>query len=214
MSSYYVDLSANTDGHEGTQLDPYSIKDMLNRGNGNDYYLKGQCTFSDDFYLSECNLSPWDLELYGPWRINFDTQYKQSIMTDAGLTATRRIDGCIIQSSTGELDIFLKGHNCIFICNNNSNFFCNDNEPPYDMTDVTVISDRGITAYNAIWNNCTIDTSYDLSGFLDNSLMVFNDCNITFANEGFNGSGSQYNWTPPTWPAWDAPYEDWKAVIK
>ena len=214
MASYYVDLSLTTDWHAGTDLDPFSIKDMLNTGVRNDYYLKGQCTFSDDFYLAECNFLPWDLTLYGPWRINFDTPGKQSILIDAGIYPTRRIDGCIIQSLTGELDIYLKGHNCIFICGNRTNFFCNDNEPPYDMTDVTVIADLGITIYNAVWNNCSLVTPLEFSNFIDNSLMAFNDSNISFSNEGFSGTGSIYNWTPPVWPSWDAPYEDWKAVIK
>jgi len=75
----YIDFDLETDGHAGTELDPFSFQDLYDVWSNvyplpaGDYYAKGSYDAGSsglEFFdgAVDVNFMAWDLELYGPWR--------------------------------------------------------------------------------------------------------------------------------------------------
>lgn len=71
----YIDLAQTGTGHEGTELDPFSWADYVayvNVAGVGDFYIKGSATVTlwpDEVTV---NVSPWNFETNGPYRLRVD----------------------------------------------------------------------------------------------------------------------------------------------
>jgi len=74
VANVYVDLTATGASYAGTPSDPYSYEDWDNNVSaGNTYYIRGSISPVTDFSHDgvSFNIRAWDLNTYGPWRLNF-----------------------------------------------------------------------------------------------------------------------------------------------
>lgn len=210
MANYYVnlDLGKNSSGHAGTQLDPFSVADFIDKNHeyGHTYYFSGSYQETqENFNVGDrSTILPWYRNQ--PWRIN---------TTNSTLFLARSftlISGGILQLDkcdypTGNSDSLIT--NC-FIHLNSSNdwwsFECSlkgcsiyrsGSSTPHgvafqsNVTDCVVCTGNSPLATNTYptWTNCAFDHA---QGFGD-GVPTFVNCIA--------------NWGPPKPPpAWNAPH--------
>lgn len=202
----YVNLSDTGTGHAGTSGDPFSGDEFVtlfstDTYTEDDYYLRGSLDASgvtldaSSSGKQNCTFNAWDLELYGPWRVNV------AAFLSTNLAIWR--DG-IIKNNTYVSSInFGTFYNCYLIstfvpygchyygCTIEDVFDTGTKEwagsHGSDFQDCTLHIVNTITAsYGVTLTNCAVDSSSGSIG----STFTFLSC--------------QEDWVAPTLPAWDA----------
>ncbi len=198
MAIYYCDgLQAGT-GHAGTELDPWSTADFISWVSshvsiGDTVKAKNTLTISSNavntsnfFTLDNWDGIPWRINLTGAAGTLTGFTIKNGIVTKTGgfilgINAPEIID-CIVLRGSGSLGL------------------------------TTSIGIKGSIIQNATsigFQGTIIDSVFDSTNIAANT-SVCNNCVFSTAPVGTPTlNNCQTGWTPPTWPAWDDPKEDW-----
>lgn len=200
--SVYVNLSLSGTGHMGTELDPLSRDEFTTLFSTNtysidDYYLRGSLDnssvslTSDDIPVA-CNFYAWDLELYGPWRLNINyfsignaTVVKDGILkNNDSHNRVGNYYNCYLIGIFKPYSAYFYG--CTAEDALDSGVIDYSQSPSFQ--DCTLHIVNSITAsYPVLMTNCAIDSS---SG--------------TIGASGFTFISCQTDWVAPSMPAWDA----------
>ncbi|MDD5676289.1 MAG: hypothetical protein PHC61_19105, partial [Chitinivibrionales bacterium] len=207
----FVDLSLTDNGHAGTNLDPYSWTDFSTISNTlkGAMFIKGSRSISvseHDYIVNDSiTLAPWDAMIdpvdgvNAPWRIYFSHTGTESaftfivdtmeggILSGDDLTAVEFLGGALLNCYCGNAAVFL-GNCTVRGCTFANSFLC-------QAIDAATVSDCIF-----IVPNLTVDAgATTLSTFTD---CVFN-CSAT-ADPMLAFTNSQWDWSAPTMPSWDA----------
>lgn len=182
------------------------------------YYCRGsRDSDSETVYLVDKDLRPWSLVNYGPWRMNVN------LITGTSSPSSNawQLNGGIIQAN----NVLIQGA----AASRTYNFY----NVYFNLT-----SDFSVSSYldqpvNIFVKGCTIicDSLITESGTLEsilNGLNIRDSIVVTnsntnegaeFRNSVFSASSSswsnasqvdcEFDWTPPTWPAWDSSQSSW-----
>jgi hypothetical protein len=208
MSTYYVDLSQVETG-DGSSGSPFNFTQLLAQTfiEGDIYKLRGSISI-DETLLSigpNCpyvvfSLVAWDLDLYGPWRI-----------ANTGIIHINA-NSHVIQNEVSGGILYSQGIFVYTRAYNINNMFIN--------TKFESFPNSGVAFESTIIKGCTAICNYQLSAgstqtqFIDCVLdigegypyHIYNGCLFTCSTDSVGGTKTdcQFNWTPPSWPAWDA----------
>jgi len=227
MAIYHVNLSGPLSGGDGSQGNPFGFVDLLTiiRGGqglwpkaiyvGDTFYIKGSLDIPTDIgltsYLSiNSAFLLWDT-VYDPvngvdepWRLNYSASF---IRLSENLT----IDRMILSAPTinwGTNGVTQEYTNCIIKA---AEIGCS----PYATIIVkgsTIIISGDLT--DNIDNAVTmIDTVAVLNNLVDPGTWVTNNCVFNIASFLGTHTDSQFSWTPPAFPAWDAAKELWDSAL-
>jgi hypothetical protein len=236
----YYDISLNGAG-TGTTSDPYTWNDATDQSVNYHYNLVNPDDNNLDFFIrgtrqASVNLGigtagslrylPWDLSLYGPWRIGDDrTDSEVGIggPSNPGLT----LDGAILKAETvnlGRGDFYPFTVSRTVVLANNIELFQAHNTPsnsgPTVYAGCSFIADGTLSiiprAFDGAYNGDQyIDCIFNfadatvISGLLNpNPRADFTNCVLPSivkheADTTVNYSNSQTYWVPTPFPAWD-----------
>ena len=203
-AAHYVDLDLGTDGHAGTFADPWSYTDWQtwtianNATNDRHYFrLRGSADvpteivrFLQNTTNGGCRYRAWNLELYGPWRLNCLTVYTHNlnIMYD-----------CIIQYNiTNNLSQLLSTNNCYILAPLATEFNAASNV----MARGCLFDIAGVfhPTEGLFWDCCVKASSYAAANY------GFTATNCAFTgNSGYILNDTQTDWVAPALPAWNEP---------
>ena len=203
MANYYVDLSQVGTG-AGTTVSPYNFSQLMsNSPAGGVFYIKGQVTAANISVNASDDLSwiEWDPATNGPWRMNTSTNDYTSYSATTFL-----IRGGIINFSNVNMQYF-EPLNLIFVSCILYMPYCPTFSPSCTFTGCTLQTNQ-LTTPTAPFVDCVIIAS-DISS-LGNP--TFNNCVCNFTGS-FLGSNSQFNWTPPSQPAWNASQASFSSAV-
>jgi len=221
--AYYVDFSLAS--NPGYLLDdpnnPMGWAEFVAAG-ANVYYCKGEHDENTlTLYVADKEIRPWNLETFGPWRVNVDVisgivgPFSNSWLTSGGIVSANNM---IIQGAAAQRDYTFYNTNFII-----ANQLLVDSS----LGSAVIVHFKGCTV-RADDLDVAVGTPESI---LDN--LNFTDCVVevnTNANRGdeFRNSvfnkpdtawstathiGCQFNWIPPVWPAWDAIKDLWKYSV-
>jgi len=208
MADYYFDISIASGG-SGITADPYGWAEFITyctgAGNLDNFYTRGQVSTGTSLLRPASGtrnyVRPWDLELYGPWRINFSGV--ANFVTAVG-RHTELFGGIVNAASI----IYLNGaKNCFLITGNV--LWIQYNAPIFSGCYIKFVDFNYVTGSDGgTFKDCSFIASAADINFASRTQTV-NRCafnkvldnagNVTLLNE------NQFNWSPPATPAWDDP---------
>lgn len=197
MATYYVNLSLGTNGHAGTNTDPFSFYDWQTGpwNASHIYYIKGSGSFAGSSgtigTIRNWNLSVDAFGINAPFRARFlsGPSFGASYIEGGIFDFNNNIAGGFANQT------FL---NCYFT---NSSSFGFSNSTLKGCT-INVASISNGPAANT-WTDCIISCPGSIGGHPAQSVTL-NNCVTTFALPGsWTANNSQLSWTPPTFPLWD-----------
>lgn len=209
MTNYWVDLSVNgvsqAPTHAGTQVDPFPFLefdwfiDQLPQDVT--FYLRGInqiATVGNSFVGKNITFDAWDLNLYGPWRLQ-DASHNSGIQLNDIITKNG-----IINDASMEIKSTI---NCYIIATDSS-FAVKNNCSNSTIISTNRIKDR------STGSGLTITNILDNCGFLQaaGTLHIFNSGKTSKINstDFFTDFGTpptinnySYGWIPPTLPSFN-----------
>jgi hypothetical protein len=235
MSTYYVDLSVATSGHGGNSGDPWGSVDLLATSllDGDNLLVKGikdigvvsapSCFTAQvhwDKWVGVWGSDPWRLRVdAGGTEIDFYTSFHNGILSVHNMGSAYpdgwRWFGPISQDQVNMVfiseDIFSDAHPAIYFGS-------------YDLTHnikgcTFIVPGSGLYAGlyvdgGAGWIDCVIDTHLFNPDIASCGTITTANCAFSCPQSGeVTPTSCQFNWTPPTWPAWNATKELWAESI-
>lgn len=215
MATYYVDFSVIGGSHTGSSGDPFSLDEANNTSNG---FPSGQTflcrgSFTDFvptqgvFNVWENVWDAWDLNLYGPWRLNLVTQ-QLYIQGQFWANPSGFIKSAILNSpfSAFEIDGNLTYENCYFVGD-------------LDIIDYIGSIFKGCIIYGSITSSYQSDPTDYMPFFLEFIDSIIRGTitttfdfppTVTLTNTVLTTTTTypkthcQENWSAPAFPAWNA----------
>lgn len=203
---------------------------------GDLYKIKGTYDSSAaiNFYGYETSIGPvtfgaWNLLNYGPWRLHSDSYITFAGDSDVVLY---NMENCILSAPKIDLGT---GYSAPVFNHNPEYFSCYLSASDYITIDIrenlgfsgcTLIAplisvDTWDSDFSATYKDCVLDVSImsAVAGtpanpvtIIDNTVLIVSGVNVlSGTNMGtFEGTNLQTDWSPPTWPAWDAVQASYK----
>lgn len=226
MAIYYVDLDlASNPGYlENDPLQPMGwaefqpFHDPSGGGILHEMRIKGsRDAAAENKLIDRLRLKAWDLTLYGPWRLRIQEigNFVGTLSNDNCEIHDGIIEAHNLRHLAGTLSTSLIINNCFI----RSNYFSFQSNLAAPMT----ITIQGST----IRINTNVQ-GFDPTIIIQDSVIDWPNSKTitsssTFTNSVFNrpndwsGISSivdcQFNWTPPSWPTWDASQSSWSSSI-
>jgi hypothetical protein len=226
--TYYCNSNAFIGGHAGTVDDPWDMADFLsfsNPANPGDtilldvtadipdniiYYLFNVKIFNTAVIIDKWNSDPWRIRIYGSDGVN---NIQPSAIFKNGILNVHDNNGFIVafQSGSQTLDnMILMNLDSIPV----GRFSIALNT--LQIKGCTII-DNGSSGIGVEANNSLLmDSVFSVAALSNNDPpTILNRCALTCINSVTNLTiiDCQFNWTPPIWPSWDAPKEDWADAL-
>lgn len=197
----------------------------------NEYRLRGSRDLSADYQQFnsendyESYLVAWDMETYGPWRMLFDGSDSNSgaeiinLLAKDGIIATKPLesgeDGLRLvyhpdaaYPTTCSNMVFLTGY-WLNVFNTGTINFKGCNFIARDEASTNYGIDISNSSATQNYRDTVFSTSYGLNNG-DSDYFFTDHCAMKFTSSPFGtNTDAQTNLIAPTWPAWDAPKEDW-----
>jgi len=228
MATYYGDLSVLSNPSYGVN-DPNNpmgwtqIRTLGSVGAGHTLYLKGtryEGSSDNAFNFTDLNVLPWDLNLYGPWRLNCVV-----MRASGGFSHNGSLDSGILTVTLFSAPGYATGASSIAL----KNCFLNTNRA--EISGVTGITNY-ITLQGTTWKISTFENNvFDsktrvvaTDSILDfpsgpstisQSLSTFTNCAFTSSDVWTSATKTncQFNWTAPTWPSYNSNKEAFSASV-
>ena len=201
----YFDLDAATDG-DGSELTPWNASSFIAKMNnqldaGDVVYIKGMHDYGIGVNLEIQGIGGgFTLKNWGntPPRIRIDNL----ILFSTDITMERLVFGFVSSGGIGGAGNF-KAYSCRFM--NGQNYAFHESAYLYGCT----IIGSGVLSSSGSRIVEIYDSIIDM-GYISYVAPTTDHCLFTFTPSDGVHTNYQFNWTPPTWPAWNADKEEWK----
>jgi hypothetical protein len=212
MATYYVDINNSyvTVG-DGSSGNPFNFDQLLSNSelNGADTFLiKGSRDYDTFVTIGKMDLDhshsflPWDLALYGPWRIN--SQYTITIGSYLG-TLSGAILYCYGSGSVIVLKMY-SGFSNVYVKSSGLYTYIEIQWNANINGCTFIVPSLQITG-SATFNDCIVDADDPGSG------TIYNKCVFSAASITGTLNNCQTSWTPPLWPVWNAPLSSFNKSV-
>lgn len=206
MANVYVNLDLSAGGGVGTVGDPFDFQGFISAVSGatsNNYYMRGSNTLSANLDAgANFNISAWDVDTYGPWRLDCDSNN-----WDNSIQSTNLSNGILYNIGGGDianvnnmvLDVVGSTEFYSSLYNNCTIVVDGSIEDPFSDQDISacIIKDEGSN-----WYPTTTDTVTLYDSISDAT--TFGDIFINGAGTVDDGGGNTFGYTLTSKPAFSA----------
>lgn len=209
---FYVDLSSVSSGNLGTQESPWSFVDWQTNISSiptvSTFFMRGSYEYTEEAnivwrsFAYRCAYLPWDLSLYGPYRIHITN-------STAALQDLDYVSGLVLQSDCSRTNVQCNlnstCYNCFFVINepNGTQIFGTKNG-------CTFISSKNLSS-GSVFNDCIVIINSEQPSDKLFFGVTFNNCATNFPTIEDLGDiyvNSQTSVLFPTMPSWNSPESD------